>query len=194
MFHHFEKIPRWTKGAAISEKIDGTNAQIHIFRPWEEENPDAFDIEMAIDVQASTGYVMLAGSRNRYITPEDDNMGFAVWCKDNAAELWKLGPGRHYGEWFGEGIQKNPLNVEGKRLAMFNPRWADQGPDCVEVVPQLGLMQDFISIDETMEELKRHGTYVEGGSGQAEGIIIYHLGSGQLYKATFDNPEGKWSA
>lgn len=27
-----------------------------------------------------------------------------------------------------------------------------------------------------------------------EGIVIYHTGSGTLYKKTFENDEGKWSA
>lgn len=60
----------------MSEKIDGTNAQIVI---------------------SDDGTELWTASRNRYITPEDDNYGFAKWVAANRDELIKLGPGRHYG-------------------------------------------------------------------------------------------------
>jgi hypothetical protein len=68
----------------ITEKIDGTNASILI-------TDDGSDIAGV-------------GSRTRWITPEDDNHGFAKWVKANHEELLKLGPGHHFGEWWGNGI------------------------------------------------------------------------------------------
>jgi hypothetical protein len=83
-FQAFDKIPRLRRGCVITEKIDGTNAQVCF----------------ADDGQ------MLVGSRNRWITPDNDNYGFARWCVENETELRKLGPGRHFGEWWGAGIQR----------------------------------------------------------------------------------------
>src|SRR5678815_2758188 len=101
-FEAFESIPRISRACVISEKIDGTNAQVYI--------PD------------DSSYV-LAGSRNRWITPEDDNYGFATWVRDNATELLKLGPGRHFGEWWGAGIQRR-YGLTEKRWSLFNSgRW-----------------------------------------------------------------------
>lgn len=188
-FTSFPKIPRLSKGFWASEKIDGTNAQIHIFRPFEETGNF---YPQLVAAWHDGGYVMQVGSRNRYIHPGDDNFGFAAWVKDNSDELWKLGPGRHYGEWFGPGIQKNPLGVSERRFALFNPRWADQGPSCVEVVPQLGLVFAH-QVPELLANLEQAGTQVEGGNGRPEGVILYHEGSKQSYKITYDYDEGKFS-
>ena len=54
-FEAFAKIPRFFRDVTISEKIDGTNAQVFV---------------------AEDGAVM-AGSRSRWITPEADNFGFS---------------------------------------------------------------------------------------------------------------------
>ena len=115
-FIPFPKMPRLSREVIITEKIDGTNAQIFI----------ADDCE-----------TMLVGSRNRWITPVDDNAGFARWCEENYEELLKLGPGRHFGEWWGRGIQRN-YGLKEKRLSLFNvDRWARARPDCCHVVPVL---------------------------------------------------------
>lgn len=49
---------------------------------------------------------MMPNSRTRWITPEDDNYGFAKWANENKEELLKLGIGQHFGEWWGSGIQR----------------------------------------------------------------------------------------
>lgn len=85
-FVEFPKMPRLSRECVITEKIDGTNAQIFI----------ADDCE-----------TMLIGSRTRWITPENDNAGFARWCMEHKEDLLRLGPGRHFGEWWGQGIQRN---------------------------------------------------------------------------------------
>ena len=76
-FVEFKKIYRVSRPCVITEKIDGTNAQICIT----EDNQ------------------VLAGSRSRWITPESDNFGFARWAAEHQEELLKLGTGTHYGEW-----------------------------------------------------------------------------------------------
>jgi len=56
----FKKIARLSRECIITEKIDGTNALIHI---TEDGN-------------------FLTGSRNRWITPSNDNHGFSKWAHE----------------------------------------------------------------------------------------------------------------
>lgn len=64
-FVEFPKIARLVRPCIITEKIDGTNAQVFI---------------------GEDGTV-LAGSRTRWITPADDNYGFAAWVTERAGQL-----------------------------------------------------------------------------------------------------------
>lgn len=80
-FEPFPKIARLSREIVVTEKIDGTNAQVFI---------------------TDDGRV-LAGSRTRWLTPESDNFGFAAWVHANQFNLKQLGQGRHYGEWWGAG-------------------------------------------------------------------------------------------
>lgn len=106
-FEPFPKIPRLMKDIIITEKIDGTNAGILITEE--------------LDIHAS--------SRKRWITPEDDNFGFARWVEENAEDLvTDLGAGMHFGEWWGSKIQRT-YDQEVKRLSLFNvERWGEQQP------------------------------------------------------------------
>lgn len=102
-FKPFPKIARLSREAIITEKLDGTNAQVFIGEDGE----------------------MLFGSRSRWITPEDDNFGFARWATGNREDLLKLGPGQHFGEWWGAGIQRR-YGLTEKRFSLFNvSRWSD---------------------------------------------------------------------
>lgn len=163
-FQPFAKIPRIKKDMVITEKIDGTNAQIQI---------------------TDTGQV-LAGSRNRYITPDNDNYGFAWWVKENESELLKLGEGRHFGEWWGQGIQRR-YDLTEKRFSLFNVgRWNnDNKPACCHVVPTLfeGPF-DTENYELALELLRAVGSVAAPGFMNPEGIVIYHCGN--LYKRTFD--------
>lgn len=75
-FIEFPKIARLSRECVITEKLDGTNAQIYITEEGE----------------------MHVGSRTRWITVNDDNHGFARWAKTNENDLLKLGAGSHFGE------------------------------------------------------------------------------------------------
>src|SRR5688572_29258658 len=114
-FKSFNKIPRLSRDIIVTEKIDGTNGIIAIGE----------DGEFAV------------GSRTRFITPEQDNMGFAKWAYENKDDLMTLGPGYHYGEWWGIGIQRG-YELTEKRFSLFNvSRWADERPACCGLVPTL---------------------------------------------------------
>lgn len=132
-FEEFPKIARLKRGCIITEKIDGTNAQVII---------------------TDDGKIG-AASRSRLITPDDDNFGFARWVKENEDELIKLGPGRHFGEWWGGKIQRG-YGLHEKRFSLFNvSRWEDPAsrPACCSIVPIL-YRGDFSTrmVDELIEQ------------------------------------------
>ena len=111
-FQEFPKIARLNREVVVTEKIDGTNASVYIGEPGAGGEHGAF----------------LVGSRTRWITPEADNHGFARWAYDHEEELRTLGPGYHYGEWWGSGIQRGyGLEKGEKRFSLFNvARWGDE--------------------------------------------------------------------
>lgn len=185
-FNAFQKIPRLRRNWVVTEKIDGTNAQVYItdtFMPG----------EAIIRVGDLTLY---AGSRNRWITPQDDNYGFAAWVRDNAEELVKLGPGRHFGEWWGLGIQRN-YGEKQKHWSLFNTKKWHLNPDlpaCCRVVPVLvsetdGFDDVTAAAEEGMYLLEKNGSYATPGYGRPEGIICYQPASGVLFKRTFEQDE-----
>jgi len=116
LFEHFPKIPRGDNlQCRFTEKIDGTNAQIYIF-----------DAQQEYKGIGSPKLEMKVGSRNRWITPENDNYGFARWVRDNQTMLLRLGPGRHYGEWWGAGIQRG-YGLTEKCFSLFDAfRWSPE--------------------------------------------------------------------
>ena len=106
-FVEFPKIARYSRDVIVTEKIDGTNACVFIGEDGE----------------------FLTGSRTRWITPDADNYGFAKWAQDHKAELLTMGPGRHFGEWWGSGCQRGYDLPKGeKRFSLFNVlRWCLHG-------------------------------------------------------------------
>ena len=192
-FQDFKKMARWSRDIVITEKLDGTNAQIYIGEDGE----------------------FKTGSRTRYITPEDDNHGFAAWAYAHKDELMQLGAGRHFGEWWGQGIQRK-YGMTEKRFSMFNTaRWALHGtepkvqatndsrivmaqdvlPTCCGLVPVLyagpnygGVMEDVI------KRLAEHGSAAVPGFMDAEGVVMFHTASNQMFKKTIkkdEAPKGK---
>ncbi len=165
-FQAFNKIPRLKRGCVITEKIDGTNAQIYFTDEGQ----------------------MFVGSRNRWITPEDDNYGFARWVHENEAELRKLGPGRHFGEWWGAGIQRR-YDLTEKRFSLFNVgRWSAPGivlPSCVSLVPVLHNGEfSTNAVDAAMDLLRTRGSVASPGFMNPEGVVVFHVASQSVYKVT----------
>jgi hypothetical protein len=172
-FEEFPKIGRLSRSMVITEKIDGTNGQIIITEEGE------FGV----------------ASRSRLITPEQDNYGFAKWAYENKDELMKLGPGRHFGEWWGSGCQRGyGLERGEKRFSLFNtPRWTRPEvvlPSCVSLVPVL-YIGDFsmTKIDEVMAELKSGGSKASPGFMNPEGVVIFHAATRTLFKKTFEKDD-----
>lgn len=193
-FVPFPKLPRFSQTAIITEKVDGTNAQV-VLEPSASANMDDPNIIAVVD-----GLIIRAGSRKRWITPgkATDNFGFASWVRDNAQELAKLGEGQHFGEWYGAGIQCG-YGIDTKNFALFNTaRWGVHNPntpECCEVVPILhqgAVTTD--AIERIMSDLKRTGSAIQPGYMNPEGIVIYFTQSRQMFKKTFQYDQGKWVA
>jgi hypothetical protein len=191
MFEPWPKIGRLSQKAIVTEKIDGTNAQIFI---TQNKEPDVEDLGGG-DVH--NPWFLYAGSRNRWLdtSSKGDNFGFAKWVKDNADELFKLGEGRHYGEWWGKGIGPRNYPVDDRRFSLFNSaRWGAHNPNtpaCCLVVPVIG-SYPLDRVDDAMMLLKEQGSLAAPGFMNPEGIIIYH--DRVMYKKTFEHDEGKWKA
>lgn len=173
-FQAFPKIARLHRDCVITEKLDGTNASIFI-----SEEGD-----------------FLVGSRTRWITPEQDNYGFAKWAHSNKSELMKLGAGHHFGEWWGHGIQRN-YSQTIKRFSLFNTaRWSDplERPECCDVVPILysGPLAEFgvmKGIKDSLKRLETEGSIAAPGFMKPEGIIIWHEAARLLFKVTLEKDQ-----
>lgn len=168
LFTEFPKMPRLSREVIISEKIDGTNASVYI---GEEGS-------------------FLVGSRTRWITPEDDNYGFAKWAHANREDLMTLGPGHHFGEWWGQGIQRN-YGQTRKRFSLFNvSRWAEVRPACCDVVPELwrGNFDQFVAAD-VLGALHDLGSRAAPGFMKPEGIVVFHSAAGIGFKKTLERDE-----
>jgi hypothetical protein len=199
-FQGFGKIARLDREIVVTEKIDGTNAQVYITY----DDPHAGDSCVARVLTEVGPLAIYAGSRNRWVTQLDDNYGFAEWVAENALQLAQLGPGRHFGEWWGKGINRG-YGVDGKYFSLFNTRrWApdylsivgtsaDLVPTCCKVVPVLyqGKFSQE-SIERELDRLRSGGSVAAPGFMNPEGVVIYHTASNTLFKKTIgnDGPKG----
>lgn len=168
-FKSFRKIHRWNRDVIVTEKLDGTNGLVWI---------------------SDDGREIAAGSRNRWLTLDDDNYGFASWVETNRLDLLKLGPGSHHGEWWGSGIQRK-YGLTEKRFSLFNVSLTEI-PTCCELVPTLwtGTMEQ-LEVPAIMNRLKILGSVAVPGFMNPEGIVIYHVASNAIFKKTFEKEEGK---
>ncbi len=170
-FEAFPKIARLNREVVVTEKIDGTNACVYV---------------------GADGAVM-AGSRSRWITPEDDNAGFAKWVKLHEEELRVgLGIGTHFGEWWGAGIQRRYALTE-KRFSLFNvAKWSDPAvrPSCCHVVPELARGLDIrAETERALEWLRAYGSVAAPGFMRPEGVVIFHTASSAIFKVTLEQDE-----
>ncbi len=173
-FIAFPKLSRLFRDCVITEKLDGTNACVIV----------------------SEDGTVAAQSRTRLITPEADNFGFALWVQQHTDQLRMLGPGHHFGEWWGVGIQRN-YGLHERRFSLFNTaRWgvATERPECCHVVPELyaGPFSTEV-VQDTLFDLDCVGSTAAPGFMNPEGVVIYHTASGKLFKTTLDGDGHKGS-
>ena len=185
-FTPFPKMARLQREVLITEKIDGTNAQVYITDDGR----------------------MLTGSRTRWITPEDDNFGFARWAADNKDELMQLGPGSHFGEWWGQGIQRK-YGLSERKFSLFNvSRWCLHGETPTQIPsadPRIVKMQDVLPAcchlvpvlwqglftaawpEQMLNRLNNGGSVAAPGFMNPEGIVVFHVAGNVGFKMTLDN-------
>ena len=195
-FQEFPKISRLARDIIVTEKIDGTNASVIIedaslIADWSGSAATPWLKRVTTDLG---DFGIAAGSRTRYITVHSDNFGWANWVAANAEELVKLGPGRHFGEWWGSGIQRGyGLQNGEKRFSLFNVgKWADDAlrPACCSVVPTLftGPFSMRV-IDSLLAKLELTGSVAAPGFMKPEGVVVFHTAGGQLFKKTIERDE-----
>lgn len=191
MFESFGKIPRLLNmPMVISEKIDGSNAQIYIDHTCNISKEDyKFNLAQGPYIDG-TDLCILAGSRSRWIVPGNDNFGFASWVKDNQNDLFSLGIGRHFGEWWGQGIQRG-YGLKEKRFSLFNTsKWSVERPKCCGVVPVLSTgIFSTEGVEHDKYRLSKKGSHAVPGYMNPEGIVIYLPKANMLFKSTFDNDD-----
>lgn len=203
-FTPFPKMARLSRECIITEKIDGTNAQI-LIGPEDDDETDV--------VAYHDGLVMRAGSRAKWVMPgkTTDNHGWAQWVADNNVDLFKLGIGNHFGEWWGQGIQRK-YDLTEKRFSLFNtirwcahdaepalipsadptaaPKSQQRVPACCHVVPLLYRgMFDTAMAGSILEQLREQGSLAAPGFFKPEGIVVFHIAGGFGFKKTLDKDE-----
>lgn len=196
-FEAWPKTPRLYRDAVYTEKLDGTNAAV-VIQPRDESREDLYEPvdKGVLVIHPEAVYEVGAQSRNRLITPGQDNAGFAAWVWTHADRLVNvLGPGRHFGEWYGAGIQRR-YGLTEKRFALFNTaRWEDH-QDELSKVPGL----EMVTILETgpfstdtasrwIGRLDAEGSHHVPGFMNPEGVCVFHKASRQVFKVTIVDDE-----
>lgn len=201
-FEGWPKTPRLFRDMIVTEKIDGTNAAVII------EPAGLPGDENAVSVD---GFVVGAQSRNKLITPgkTTDNAGFAAWVWEHAADLARiLGPGHHFGEWWGSGIQRGYGLLNGeKRFSLFNVHRYEKvfsayfeangnvWPELIinrriGVVPTLAVGPfDLDDVRHILRDLEKIGSHAAPGFLRPEGVVVYHAAARQTFKALIENDE-----
>lgn len=205
-FKEFPKMSRLSREMIITEKIDGTNASIFIqnrdLEPLvDDSNGNMVNIPDPHILSVVNGYTIRAGSRTRWITPSDDNYGFGRWVYENREELIKLEEGHHFGEWWGNGIQRSYGLPKGeKRFSLFNvSRWKIDSykeagfqapPRCCHIVPILyqGMFNTDVA-QEITNQLAANGSYAAPGFKNPEGIVVWHTAGNFGFKKTIHKDE-----
>lgn len=177
-FREWPKIPRLARECIVTEKIDGTNASIFIGEDG----------------------LFLVGSRTRWLTEKEDNFGWWRWTHENEAQLRQLGPGHHFGEWWGSGIQRGYGLTKGeRRFSLFNvgrwtkdfyfsgglPKGMAHPPECCSIVPILYRGPfDTAAIEETLRNLQTWGSRAAPGFKSPEGVVVFHTAANHCFKKT----------
>jgi len=171
----FSKIERFENvKISISQKLHGSNASIYIYKTE----------DGTLDLKC--------GKRTDWITPEQDNFGFAKFVYDNKEAFLKLGEGYHFGEYCGPGINSGE-GLKERTLVLFD-YWRYQDimlPPNTMIVPVLYEgPNDGMKIVMIIKDLKENGSKLVKGFMNVEGVVI-SMG-GHRYKILFKPEETQW--
>lgn len=208
----FGKIPRWNREVVLTEKLDGTNGLVCVIPPVDIETAKVYEVDDGKTwpprnveffqgrsrpprgKMLPDGTEVAAGSRKRWLNPQADNHGFAQWVWDHSDELSELGPGMHYGEWYGHKINRG-YGLKECRFALFNvAKWGEERPKCCEVVTVLSRC-DASQLNDVLgfwlKVLEVEGSSHVPGFMRPEGIVLYHTAGEHLYKVTLEGDQAK---
>ena len=165
----YPKTTRLYSPVTISEKLDGSCCSVLI---------------------DDLGKEFYCQSKSKIITPQDDYKGFAKWVEDNKETILEdLGPGDHYGEFYGAGLGRS-YGLKEKYFALFNTRrfsGATFKTPNLQVVPILyeGPFTDDI-VQETCEKLADFGSVAVPGFMRPEGVCVFWTHDNTIKKVPFD--------
>lgn len=196
-FEPWPKIARLNRPMIITEKIDGTNAAVNITAvPAGETYPISDALIEIVENPDGGVFLVHAQSRNRLIYPGQDNAGFAAWVKANAHLLaLTLGPGRHFGEWWGSGIQRGYGLPKGeKRFSLFNvSRYSDFDLTALPEVSTVPVLYKgpflTVLVASVIDDLRRFGSHAAPGFMKPEGVIVFHTAANLPFKVTLEGDE-----
>lgn len=186
-FTPYGKTPRWSgMTTIITEKIDGTNCGVFV------------------DTEKGEIYCQ---SRNRRIFPNqgnaNDNFGFAAWAHANKDRLMRLGPGLHYGEWWGQGIGRG-YGMTRRVWSLFDVHNSRYDKAIAEGIVSYGgdirRVPVCVGSDpyEAFQWLLKHGSLACWPDGvewhKPEGVVVNVILGGQnhRFKYTERNNQPKW--
>lgn len=199
-FPAYGKLYRLNRTWVATEKIDGTNGLVFV--------PE--DPTLPVRAGSHKRWLQAATPGNKAV----DNFGFAAWVQEHAHELRGLGPGHHYGEWWGKGIQRG-YNQIAKRWSLFDFRWGQPRPEhpqvrddypclerkpaCCDVVPVVLVggaagIESGHGVTQLSEEaclrLREGGSLAAPGYPFPEGIVLFHEPSHTRFKVLIENDAG----
>lgn len=191
-FRSWGKTTRLDSEVVVTEKIDGTNAAVVISSVFDPQDTSGTLVDLG-------GKSVLVGaqSRKKTITPDNDNAGFATWVWDNASVLAReLGPGYHYGEWWGHKIQREYGRQNGERyFSLFDVyRYGTKdrelaGLSVVPVIAQGTFTAGLIELAQDM--IWKYGSLaVTDDFYQAEGIVVLFKNNKARFKVKQDGEGG----
>lgn len=180
---------------SVTQKIHGTNAQVMIYPKKMERNVDAGNGQGYTEIVETGEMELLVGSRTRWIVPGDDNYGFAAFVYANKQEfIDKLGPGQHFGEWAGPGINSGE-GLSQKTFILFDywkfPSERPLPPQTATVPVLYSGSFDLSQVEKCMEDLKTNGSRLVAGFMRSEGVVVQIKGT--RYKVVFDAEETQWT-
>jgi len=197
MSDHFKfvpwpKTPRWSNETiTVTEKIDGTNAQINITYCGKGVNWNGEVEPLAVrTLENGDQQILQAGSRNRWLSVQDDNFGFAKWCVENQTGLFNtFQHGRIYGEWWGQGIQRG-YDCSRKFFSMFDTRFPIERCSSVEGLTAVPVLYTGKYSDEAIKDLAndliKNGSKASPGFMKVEGLCICMHSTDRVYKVIID--------
>jgi hypothetical protein len=207
-FAKFSSIGRLYRDVTITEKIDGMNACIVIVELNGEDlylNAVAHVKAMPFNSFEPRSFAVGVQSRKQFLSLDNDIQGLAAWVLEHAQELVQaLGPGYHYGEYWGKNIQRS-YHQKRNWFSLFNTkRWSKDNVGHIDgllTVPVLysGPYADWVN-EIQLHRLETQGSFAAQEVDdreldfRAEGIVGWHVALDTYYKVTLEGDGHKGAA